>query len=348
VLVKGGEYPHKVNFVTPEESIRVSQLTYKLGSFTIKVEAFDVNGNSAVVEQAGGSNASDGRLSRRLDKEKQSWVAAAVDYLIDVIAGALEAAWEGVKALGGMFKDWIIEQVKLMWNAVIDPLLAAAQEYIDGIMAAMQDFFKEINDFDWEGSSEMPDGFDIKSETNDVMTAGMAFGMSFIGLQEYSETVVKALQTIISFIEPFTSFCSISTVISLIGHVPQIDGLLSTISNLQETAISSFVTSVFGKSGFLNRLGFYSIESSSSSMTVSPYSFRNFMVSIGCYHGFTKLVCESLIQIFESDQTRWVAEIIILLVIASLTIFSIINIIKDFIHVKPFSLIVGLVSLLYG
>ena len=34
-LDKSGEYPHEVEFVTPEESIRVSQYTYKLGSFTI-------------------------------------------------------------------------------------------------------------------------------------------------------------------------------------------------------------------------------------------------------------------------------------------------------------------------
>ena len=86
-----------------------------------------------------------------LEKEQKSIVAAMADAFINLMGDIWNAAVDLAMSLINMIWDWIVEQVMKIWNAVIEPLIEAVEGYINGIIESMQEFFGEINDFDWDG-----------------------------------------------------------------------------------------------------------------------------------------------------------------------------------------------------
>ncbi len=197
----------------------LSSWEYLDGKYPVEVKASDVNGNTVTVE-----------------KEIKGVLQDIVDAFLDFLGDAWNAAVEIAAALASMVLSWLVKIVNAIWNAILKPIVDALSGYVANIIKAMLNYFKQINDFDWEGTSEdMPENFDVQKELSEIEAAEFQMTLSLLGLNSQAMAVMNAVQELLDIIQPFKSLLDPMGLVMLIaGSVPGINQIFGFLEDSSE------------------------------------------------------------------------------------------------------------------
>jgi len=155
--------------------------------------------------------------------KNKAWkcVATAAEYLKDfatlvadigfeLVHKMLDAATEIADAVVDAFNalyNWIVEKITGMFEGVINKVTSALLEYVKGINNTINNFIEEVA---WFDNANFCNASNEEKEEHlyDTEVTRVAVVLSILKMEDKATNIANVLETIIKFVEPFTSILS--------------------------------------------------------------------------------------------------------------------------------------------
>ena len=218
--------------------------------FTVEVRAWDINENF-----------------RQSEATKEGAVGAIISLIAQIISDSFQAIVDVVMSVINAIVKWIEERVNWFIENIIEPILSIINDYRESIETSMDNILSEIH---WFGSSEYDTAKNSEDyETIDVHKKNvnektLIFGLSILGLQKYSDSILSIINKILDLIQPVLSLIDITNIIqmlvSVIGciDIGVIEDTFSSLENIAEGALASIfepiIKMLFDEDGLITSL----------------------------------------------------------------------------------------------